>query len=64
MVGTFIDYLVNLENFVANLVGNLEIFQGDFQIRTNVNDPTTWEGFWAYRLDSFIPLGLNIRYLM
>ena len=28
-VGIFIDYLANLENFVANLLKNLEIFQRD-----------------------------------
>ena len=27
--------------------------------KTNVNDPTR-EGLWAYKLDSFIPRGLNI----
>ena len=29
--------------------------------RTNVNDPTQREGFWAYKLDIFIPKGLHIR---
>ena len=29
--------------------------------KTNVNNPTTREGFWAYKLDSFIPWRLNIR---
>ena len=28
LVGIFIDYLGNLENFIANLLGNLKIFQG------------------------------------
>ena len=32
--------------------------------RTNVNDPTQREGFWAYKLDSFVPKGLNIRDFM
>ena len=29
--------------------------------RADVNDPTRREGFWAYKLDSFVPKGLNIR---
>ena len=29
--------------------------------KTNVNDPTNREGFWAYKLNSFIPQGLNLR---
>ena len=32
--------------------------------RTNVNDQTQREGFWAYKLDTFIPKGLNIRDFM
>ena len=30
LVKIFIDCLVNLENFASNLLGNLEIFQGEF----------------------------------
>ena len=33
-------YLANLKNFIANLLGNLEIFQGDLQISFKV--PTTF----------------------
>ena len=29
--------------------------------KTDVKDPTRREGFWAYKLNSFIPLGLNSR---
>ena len=29
--------------------------------RTSLEDPTRREGFWAYKLDSFIPNGLNLR---
>ena len=29
--------------------------------RAGVNDPTRRKGFWAYKLDSFVPKGLNIR---
>ena len=29
--------------------------------RTDVSDPTKREGFWAYKLDSFVPKGLNLR---
>ena len=29
--------------------------------RADVNDPTRREGFWAYKLDSFVRKGLNIR---
>ena len=32
--------------------------------RTNVNDPTTREGYWAYKLNLFILQGLNIRDFM
>ena len=28
--------------------------------KTNINEPTTREGFWAYRLNSFAPNSLNI----
>ena len=28
---------------------------------TDVSDPTKREGFWAYRLDSFVPKGLNLK---
>ena len=28
---------------------------------TDVKDPTRREGFWAYKLNSFIPMGLNSR---
>ena len=27
--------------------------------KANPNEPTICEGFWAYKLDSFIPRGLN-----
>ena len=29
--------------------------------KTDVSDPTGREGFWTYRLDSFVPKGLNLR---
>ena len=29
--------------------------------KTNINEPTIREGFWAYKLNSFVPNGLNIR---
>ena len=29
----------------------------------NVNEPTRREGFWAYKLDTFIPKGFNLRYI-
>ena len=29
--------------------------------RADMNDPTRREGFWAYKLDSFVPKGLNRR---
>ena len=29
--------------------------------KTNVNDPTKREGCWAYKLNSFIPQGPNLR---
>ena len=29
--------------------------------KTNVNEPTQREGFWAYKLNSFVPHGLNQR---
>ena len=29
--------------------------------RTDVNDPTYREGFWTYKLDTFVPKGLNLR---
>ena len=29
--------------------------------KKDVNDPTRREGFWAYKLNSFIPRGLNLR---
>ena len=32
--------------------------------KTDVNDPTRREGFWAYKLNSFIHLGLNLRDFM
>ena len=35
LVGIFVDYLANLENFVANLLGNLEIVQGDLRISSD-----------------------------
>ena len=28
--------------------------------RTNVNEPTNREGFWAYKLKSFVPKGWNV----
>ena len=32
--------------------------------RTNVNDPTQKKVFWAYKLDTFVPKGLNLRDFM
>ena len=32
--------------------------------RTNVNYPSEREGFYAYKLDTFIPRGLDIRDFM
>ena len=29
--------------------------------KTNINEPTTREEFWAYKLNLFVPNGLNIR---
>ena len=29
--------------------------------KTNVNEPTQREEFWAYKLNSFVPHGLNQR---
>ena len=29
--------------------------------KTNMNDPTQREAFWAYNLDTFVPKGLNVR---
>jgi hypothetical protein len=29
--------------------------------KTNMNDPTKREAFWAYNLDTFVPKGLNVR---
>ena len=29
--------------------------------KTKINKPTGREYFWAYKLDTFIPKGLNIR---
>ena len=29
--------------------------------KTNINEPTQREGFWAYKLNSFMPHGLNQR---
>ena len=29
--------------------------------RTNVSEPTKRGGFWAYKFDSFVPKGLNLR---
>ena len=29
--------------------------------KTNINEPATREGFWAYKLNSFVTNGLNIR---
>ena len=29
--------------------------------KTNINEPATREGFWAYKLNSFAPNGLDIR---
>ena len=29
--------------------------------KTNVNEATQREGFWAYKLNSFVPHGLNQR---
>ena len=47
------------------------VFQSDHHImkdgsvmindKTDVKDPTRREGFWAYKLNSLIPLGLNSR---
>ena len=28
--------------------------------RMDVSDPTKTEGFWAYKLDSFVPKGSNL----
>ena len=28
--------------------------------KTNVNEPTNREGFWAYKFKSFVPNGLNL----
>ena len=37
----------------------------DIQVKiidqTDVNDPTFKEGFWTYKLDTFVPKGLNLR---
>ena len=43
LVGIFIDFLENLENFVANLRENLEIFQRDSQI--SFQFPTDFPNF-------------------
>ena len=40
LVGICIDYLANLKNLLANLLGNLEIVQGDLQISFEI--PTTF----------------------
>lgn len=29
--------------------------------KTDVNEPTTKEGFWIYKLDSIVPNGLDLR---
>ena len=29
--------------------------------QTDVNDSTLREGFWTYKLDTFVPKGLNLR---
>ena len=29
--------------------------------KTNITEPCNREGFWAYRLNTFIPKGLNLR---
>ena len=29
--------------------------------KTDVSDPTRREGFWTYKLDSFVLKGLNLR---
>ena len=29
--------------------------------KNNVNEPTIREGFWTYKRNSFIPMGLNLR---
>ena len=29
--------------------------------KTNINDPKNREGFWAYKLNSFVPYGLNLK---
>ena len=29
--------------------------------KTNVDRPTQREAFWVYKLDSFVPRGLNVR---
>ena len=28
--------------------------------RTDVNDPALREGFWIYKLETFVPKGLNL----
>ena len=43
LVGICIDYLANLKNLIANLLGNLEIVQGDLQIPFEI--PTTFLNF-------------------
>ena len=48
-------------HFFNNGHNGLEDVQVNSIDKTNVNDPTTREGFWAYKLDSFIPRGLNVR---
>ena len=48
-------------HFFNNGHNGLEDVQVKIIDKTNVNDPTTREGFWAYKLDSFIPRGLNMR---
>ena len=30
--------------------------------KTDVSQPTIRESFWAYKLNSFVPQGLNIRH--
>ena len=32
--------------------------------KTNVNQPTERESFWAYRLNTFVSNGLNVRDFM
>ena len=29
--------------------------------KTNIYDPTNKEGFWVYKLNSFVPNGLNLK---